>query len=1670
VLRVASAGALAALCAGIVVVADRVVSAQPQPATTIKQPGKKDDKKDDKKDKDKDIRPAEDFDLPFAPPYERDATMQLRGARDYLAFKSPPWNTICPLLQNILDAKSDSFFNILDKAGGTVLTRRISVKTEANRIIAAFPKDGLEFYQQSYGQTAAAQLADAVKTNYDLGLLSEVSQRYFHTKAGADATALLGDLYLQRGNYLEAAYAFERLLARPNADDLLSPHTLFKAALALKRSGDPRHASLAQGATDRLQKAAGRNGLVIGRRTFSFEQLKAEIDRPVTALRATATVGEWTGRYGNAQRNGLVVGGPPFLMPAFDPAPMVVNRKPEDGDANGWISEELSRLFDRENKNNKTFPLPAFFPVTTSDLVVYRTYDGVCAVATHDHTTVLQGEPKLVRAGDMRWLSRSRFGVHQLMTPGNTNYDEPKIREDVTNWWNALYKPQGLTSVLYENPLLGSLAHDGQSVYYVDDVGLPPPVMQNNPEFGGPFPNQARYTGELRDAVLAGQLIATDLRTGNRVWTLGRVDGSRATPATSLPRLNEEEADKTTNAFQLCLRAIFLGPPLPLNGRLYVLIEHDGVIRLLCLDPKNLVPVKDYPQKVPALLWSQKLGRPNTALPGDTVRRFQGAFLAAGEGILVCPTNSGLVIGVDIMSRSLLWAHAYRKLDSTAMNKQPGFNPNVVQQVQLPAERWRAAAPIVVGARVLITAYDSNSLECLDVRTGKVLWSTPRQTGDLYVGGVADDRVVVVGQNKVRAYHLTEIDPNSPQNTVPAPKLLWEFNLPSAVPTGHGVVAKTAFYLPVRSDNAGKDAVPAGEIWAINLQTGAVASKTAARKRNDSTGTDLPRYGLGNLVFQDGLVVAQSPWEVAVYPQLEQKRAEMDRKLKANPKDPAGLTDRGELLLDEGKVSEAIADFKEAQRNSPDEAVRWRVREKLYVAYTELLRDRFDDSEGYLKEYETLCTVPVEDDMEPFEKKRREDETLRRKRLYYYLLAKGREDQKKLGEAFDHYLTLAGLGEGKTLFEMPDEPNVRMRPDVWARGRIEGMIRKTGDPAARKSLEDRVSKEWEAVRAANDLKKLREFVDVFGPYFPAGAAAELQLADRLLATNDEDDARDAQVHLANLRVSAEDKTVRAKATETLARLLVKNQLMEDAVALYLQLGKEFPDVVVRDGKTGADFLTDLLTDRRLLPYLEPARVPLPPKVKAEQREGQHNGQMGASFEFEPEGDLFPMYRRLRFVIDMVNSGNGTWTVRAFDRATGLERCHFHNVNPPMQYNPGNIQHAKSVLASGHLLLAQVGHWVYCFDLAEGKERWRKNLLGEGVNPPANGINEGADGEVTINYQDGTRLTIGHSLIIQPGYVGILTRDGLEVFEPTTKRQLWTRRNVEEKTRISGDARYILLTETGADRRPVTCRLLRAVDGMQVEGVPDAAKAMKDAKSYQVYGRHVLLTEAPPDKPQVLRLYDAATGKDVWKTEYDPKAIPLRSHNPEWVGYVLPTGEIDVIAAQTGQVVGKLQIDKKMLDEHLKGCVEAQLFADPDRFFVVLDKTAGGAGGLNRQRIYGYTVRTTPVNGPMYAFDRATGRRLWFVDELFDNQWLVTERFADLPVVIAACLFHEKNGNQSYRVVVVEKASGAVRFNRGVTNNGNYFQHLTVDPKNSTIDLHRFDLRITIKPDEAVAGK
>jgi hypothetical protein len=482
-------------------------------------------------------------------------------------------------------------------------------------------------------------------------------------------------------------------------------------------------------------------------------------------------------------------------------------------------------------------------------------------------------------------------------------------------------------------------------------------------------------------------------------------------------------------------------------------------------------------------------------------------------------------------------------------------------------------------------------------------------------------------------------------------------------------------------------------------------------------------------------------------------------------------------------------------------------------------------------------------------------------------------------------------------------------------------------------------------------------------------------------------------------------------------------------------------------------------------------------MKAEQRNEQAQVLYG-QFEVEPQGDLFPMYRRFRYVLDQNYAGNQTWSLRVYDRGTGLERTKpFTGIAQPGNININTVSLSKFVQANGQNLLLQFGTMVYCFDLAEGKPRWEKSLVGENfvVDPRRGGgppVEMGPDNEVTVKYDDGFIITLGKATVLQAGYAAILTRDGLEVVEPLTRRVLWTRRDIKERTQLYGDSRYLVLVETDSSRRPVAARVLRAVDGLPVEGSGDSGRVLASARSYQIMGRNVLLTEGTGEQPRVLRLLDLGTCKDEWKREYSAKAIPIKSHNSEWTGYVKPNGEAEIIEIRTGKTLATLKIDEKNLETDLKPASQAQVLFDADRYYLILDRDAAAGSSNDTSRLNignNYMLRTMNVNGPIYAFDRITGKRLWWYgDGLLENQQLVIDRFAEMPVIIAASPVMQRKNNtttQLHPVVVIEKARGRLLFDKPVVFDSQHFINLTVDHKNGTIDFKKQNCRIAIMPDE-----
>ena len=256
--------------------------------------------------------------------------------------------------------------------------------------------------------------------------------------------------------------------------------------------------------------------------------------------------------------------------------------------------------------------------------------------------------------------------------------------------------------------------------------------------------------------------------------------------------------------------------------------------------------------------------------------------------------------------------------------------------------------------------------------------------------------------------------------------------------------------------------------------------------------------------------------------------------------------------------------------------------------------------------------------------------------------------------------------------------------------------------------------------------------------------------------------------------------------------------------------------------------------------------------------------------------------------------------------------------------------------------------------------------------------------------------------------------------------------------------------------------------MIVEKSPDSGRVLAEAGSYQLYGRFALLTSGNRNKTRMIRFYDLATGQDVWKKELAEEAVIITSPlNSDWTGFLKSNGTAEIYAVRTGELITTLKIDESNVADHVKPCVGAQLLADADKFYLILDRdtNAPAANGNRAVPVYNNTMlRSQKVNGPIYAFDRATHKRLWMYADLLDHQWIVLEQFQDLPVIIAAAPVITPNNVYQYSVVVIEKDRGRIIFNKMLQNNG-LFMNMAVDYKNGTISLNRYDTRVVIQPDE-----
>ncbi|TWU05502.1 Outer membrane protein assembly factor BamB [Stieleria varia] len=480
------------------------------------------------------------------------------------------------------------------------------------------------------------------------------------------------------------------------------------------------------------------------------------------------------------------------------------------------IMEESERLV-----SSGKLPPPSWSPLRIGDHVLMRCTERLRGI---DHRT---GK----RIWEWPWYSADNNVEDDETVVDLAGPDENPTDVLVQRVWNDLP--------------YGQVTSDGERVFMLDSLESVQPVM---------FNAVIGIQGTLPKSKEGNTLVALELATeGKLLWRLGQ---------------GESEGTPLSEAF-------FLGAPLPVDGRLYAMVEISGDISLVCLDPAS-----------GELLWLQQLvSMESLGVEYDAVRRISGATPTYHEGVLICPTGAGVTIAIDLGDRMLRWGRSYPRKATVPR----GYN---TQQSAPDAEalmqRWHHGSAIASGRYVVQSPSETDQMFCWDVLSGKTSFNTKQRESALYVAGIQDDQCLIVGPNEVQAIDLAT---GSTKWTTKSDLL------PSGEQiVGRGVFGIDSYLLPVSGN----------QLFQISLEDGSLLQHRSVN------------FSVGNLVAVDGEILSQSPTQLSLVSGEKSLAQWVEQAIAATPDDVNVLVQQAQLYVQRDERTKALEVLDKARELEPD--------------------------------------------------------------------------------------------------------------------------------------------------------------------------------------------------------------------------------------------------------------------------------------------------------------------------------------------------------------------------------------------------------------------------------------------------------------------------------------------------------------------------------------------------------------------------------------------------------------------------------------------------------------------------------------------------------------------------------------------------------------------------------
>lgn len=977
------------------------------------------------------------------------------------------------LWQRILDRGDDGFVKL--RSDGPWL----EVRDEVLRGLSDLPPSGQATYEQLFG-TPARQLFEQSQQSGRSIFAAETMRRYFHTAAGFDAARWLASRWLDKGETRTAARLFERLLSEPAHRARLTPNLVVQAAVAQRLAGNENRARelLAKLGETKIRIAGEERSVT----QFSEQLVAGRIEAvPKESARVSR---EWLAAGGNFARNATSSGSVPWLKPLWTPLPLAANSSDRSA-FQDW-------LVNQDEHNTQQLAV-AIEPIVVRGQLVVRELNGVSAFD--------------LRTGRRLWMFPSALPFSEWLPRAMAQAGETS-------------RVSAVRDGLVTNSASGMLSSDGRRVFAVDRI----------PAEGKPGGNKdVDDDSGKRDLDVLTQLVALPIETvGPNNSGLGEMPAPQMLrPAWTL--------DGLAAASKLGHRGCgiqFLGAPVVVDEHLFVMgelfsfdefaAEKNNQICLIAIDGSNGEP-----------LWSQGLALVDEPFfrVRQRSRRNPVGSPTVSDGMLICPTDVGLFVGVDLVTGRQRWVHGYR-IGEAGVRRE--FFPESIGWDGTPT--W----PVIHRDRVLLLSRFSEELHCVETTTGKLLWQVPRGNA-VYIGAVTDDRIVLVGEREVRAIPMPADgligagETPNPQNVVATPAIepLWT-HLVGPV-TGRGVRVGDDLLVPLKS----------GRVACLDLATGRdrgfAVTRTfdpAAVRRgvgqDDERDLDEHEFAPwpGNLIACDDVVVSVGLGRVAVYPQARAVLAS----LRDRPESVERRLLESELTMLLGSEVSPVTELKSVLQSELSPELRRQAERQLRESlYLELNRDP-DQADELLPQLERLA-----------------DTTGERARLLQRVceVSLPRDPARTVRAARD----LAALSLDHEL-ELDEHGQHVVSLDTWARGflrQVRGRV--ANSPVEAERVNVLLDREHDAMLKSSDVSGLRQFARLCDDW-PQANDVRFRLADLLL---DRGEFQEAELLLARDRLST-DPRVAAAATARMLRLWEHVGLYSLASSLLSELEDRFGDV------------------------------------------------------------------------------------------------------------------------------------------------------------------------------------------------------------------------------------------------------------------------------------------------------------------------------------------------------------------------------------------------------------------------------------------------------------------------------------------------------------------------------